>query len=142
VRRQAPQQATPGDSSRVEPGQGCGKTGTIGIGKTTVIRRVADKVNAERLRGFYTEKIRERGERRGFQLVSFDGTARVIAHVDFPKSRRVGKYGVDVRALDEATVPPAGSHSELARHQSPTSLTDRPQRCQRPSRPTCPRSRP
>jgi nucleoside-triphosphatase THEP1 len=26
----------------------------------------------------------------------------VIAHVDFPKIRRVGKYGVDVGAIDEA----------------------------------------
>src|SRR5687768_10866935 len=77
-------------------------TGTPGIGKTTVIRRVADHLDGEWLRGFYTEEIRERGERRGFRLVGFDGTAWVIAHVDFPKRRRVGKYGVDVEALDEA----------------------------------------
>ena len=32
-------------------------TGTPGIGKTTVIRRVADRVKAEGLRGFYTEEI-------------------------------------------------------------------------------------
>lgn len=77
-------------------------TGTPGIGKTTVIRRVADHLDAEGLRGFYTEEIRERGVRRGFRLVGFDGTARVIAHVDFPKRHRVGKYGVNVEALDEA----------------------------------------
>jgi nucleoside-triphosphatase THEP1 len=39
-------------------------TGTPGIGKTTVIRRVAEGVKAEGLRGFYTEEIRESGERR------------------------------------------------------------------------------
>jgi nucleoside-triphosphatase THEP1 len=33
----------------------------------------------------------------------FDGTERVIAHIDFPKMHRVGKYGVDVGAIDEAT---------------------------------------
>lgn len=77
-------------------------TGTPGIGKTTVIRRVADKIEAKGLRGFYTEEIREGGERRGFRLVGFDGTARIIAHVDFPKGHRVGRYGVDVQALDEA----------------------------------------
>jgi nucleoside-triphosphatase len=77
-------------------------TGTPGIGKTTVIRRLAERVKREGLRGFYTEEIRERGERRGFRLVAFDGQRRVIAHVDFPKGRRVGKYGVDVGALDEA----------------------------------------
>ena len=77
-------------------------TGTPGIGKTTVIRRVADRVDAEGLRGFYTEEIRERRERRGFRLVSFDGTKRIIANVDFPKRYRVGRYGVDVQALDGA----------------------------------------
>jgi NTPase len=35
-------------------------------------------------------------------LLEFDGTARVIAHADFPKVHRVGKYGVDVEAIDIA----------------------------------------
>jgi nucleoside-triphosphatase len=77
-------------------------TGAPGIGKTTVIRRTVDGLTDEGLRGFYTEEIREKGERRGFRLVSFDGTAHIIAHVDFPKSHRVGKYGVDVQTLDDA----------------------------------------
>jgi nucleoside-triphosphatase len=78
-------------------------TGVPGIGKTTVIRRVAERLKGRRLGGFYTEEIREGGERRGFRLVGFDRTERVIAHVDFSKARRVGKYGVDVGAIDEAT---------------------------------------
>jgi nucleoside-triphosphatase len=73
-----------------------------GIGKTTVIRRVADELGADGVRGFYTEEIREGGERVGFRLVGFEGTVHVIAHVDFLKRQRVGKYGVDVRALDSA----------------------------------------
>jgi nucleoside-triphosphatase len=76
-------------------------TGAPGVGKTTVIRRVAEGLAAHRLGGFYTEEIREDGERRGFRLMSFSGATRVIAHVDFPKHYRVGKYGVDVAALDE-----------------------------------------
>ncbi len=77
-------------------------TGAPGIGKTTVIRRVAQKLSRGGLRGFYTEEIREKGERRGFRLVSFDGRAQIIAHVDFPKRHRIGKYGVDVEAIDDA----------------------------------------
>jgi nucleoside-triphosphatase len=77
-------------------------TGTPGIGKTTVIRQTADKLGLRGLRGFYTEEIREDGERCGFRLVSFDGAAHIIAHVDFPKRHRVGKYGVNVPVLDEA----------------------------------------
>ena len=77
-------------------------TGVLGIGKTTVIRHVADRLKGRNLGGFYTEEIREHGVRRGFRLVGFDGIERVIAHVDFPKVHRVGKYGVDVRQIDEA----------------------------------------
>lgn len=74
-------------------------TGRPGVGKTTVIRRVADGSQEKRLRGFYTEEIREHGERQGFRLISFDGEDRVIAHVGFPKVHRVGKYGVDLTAI-------------------------------------------
>ncbi len=77
-------------------------TGAPGIGKTTVIRCVAAQLEVKRLRGFCTEEIRESGERRGFRLVSLEGKQCVIAHVDFSKNHRVGKYGVDVAALDDA----------------------------------------
>jgi nucleoside-triphosphatase len=77
-------------------------TGAPGVGKTTVIRRVAAQLEMRHLRGFYTEEIREGGERRGFRLRGFQGQERVIAHTAFPKSHRVGKYGVDVAAMDDA----------------------------------------
>ncbi len=71
-----------------------------GIGKTTIIKNVAERFKGRRLGGFYTEEIRAQGERRGFRLVTFTGQERVIAHVDFSRAYRVGKYGVDVAALD------------------------------------------
>jgi nucleoside-triphosphatase len=77
-------------------------TGAPGVGKTTVIGRVATLLETSQLRGFYTEEIREDGERRGFRLLGFQGQERVIAHTGFPKSHRIGKYGVDVAAMDEA----------------------------------------
>ena len=72
-------------------------TGTPGIGKTTVIRRAADRLKDKGLRGFYTEEIREKGERRGFRLVSFEGTTQTIAHVDFPKRHRVASTALTSR---------------------------------------------
>lgn len=77
-------------------------TGVPGIGKTTVVRRVAAALGGEGLRGFFTEEIREGGSRRGFRLVGFDGRERVIAHVAFSGGPRVGRYGVDVAAVDVA----------------------------------------
>lgn len=52
--------------------------------------------------GFYTEEIRHVGQRVGFRLITFDGGNEVMAHIDFPKARRVGRYGVDVEAIDRA----------------------------------------
>ncbi len=84
-------------------------TGAPGVGKTTVLRKVAAALGDARRCGFYTEELREQGVRRGFRLVSFDGTEGVIAHVDLASRQRVGKYGVDVAELDrlaQATLAP------------------------------------
>jgi len=75
-------------------------TGVPGVGKTTIIRKVAERLHHRRRGGFYTEEIRVRGERRGFRAVTFDGEARDMARIDFRGTRRVGKYGVDVSAVD------------------------------------------
>ncbi len=77
-------------------------TGRPGVGKTTVLRQVANALRGRPVRGFYTEEIRIAGERKGFRLVGFGGFNRIIAHIDFSKSVRVGKYGVDVAAIDVA----------------------------------------
>jgi nucleoside-triphosphatase len=74
-------------------------TGMPGVGKTTVIRRVAERLDGMRLSGFYTEELREAGERTGFRLVDFGGGALTFAHVGFG-APRVSRYGVDVAALD------------------------------------------
>jgi nucleoside-triphosphatase len=73
-----------------------------GAGKTTVIRRVAAELDPQTLSGFYTEEMRIGGERRGFRLVPFHGEPVIIAHVELAKTHRVGKYGVDVAAIDAA----------------------------------------
>lgn len=75
-------------------------TGRPGVGKSTVIRKVAEGLHRERLGGFYTEEVREHGRRRGFRAVTFGGRTQMIAHVDHPGPARVSRYGVDVAAVD------------------------------------------
>ncbi|MFH1679769.1 MAG: nucleoside-triphosphatase [Candidatus Eisenbacteria bacterium] len=75
-------------------------TGLPGVGKTTVIRRVAAALSGAKIRGFVTEEIRENERRVGFRLESFDGSRTVLSHVRFGSRRRVGRYGVDIEALD------------------------------------------
>ena len=77
-------------------------TGVPGVGKTTLLRRVAEQVPL-RLAGFTTEELRTRGERIGFRIVPFHGTGRIMAHVDLRSHARVGRYGVDIAAIDAVT---------------------------------------
>lgn len=76
-------------------------TGVPGIGKTTLIKRVAERVRDLRPVGFYTQDMRERGVRVGFEIAPLDGSSRwTLAHVDIQSPYRVGKYGVDIGELD------------------------------------------
>ena len=78
-------------------------TGRPGCGKTTLIKRVVNKL-ALPAGGFYTEEIRERGERVGFKMITLDGQEALLAHVDFETLQRVGKYGLDLSALETVGV--------------------------------------
>jgi nucleoside-triphosphatase len=84
-------------------------TGPPGVGKTTVIMRLAECLEDRDIAGFYTDEIREAGQRRGFRATTFAGDSTVLARVGLRSRHHVGRYGVDVAAL-EATVLP-----ELAR---------------------------
>ena len=80
-------------------------TGRPGIGKTTVLKAVAELLGG-RAGGFYTEEIRGPGGRKGFRLVTLDGQEATVAHVDLkgPGRPRVSRYGVDVKAVERVGV--------------------------------------
>ena len=75
-------------------------TGSPGIGKTTLVKRLFEKLAVLNPVGFYTEEIREGGIRRGFRLVSHDGREGILSHVDIRSPFKVGKYRVDVSGFD------------------------------------------
>ncbi len=80
-------------------------TGRPGVGKTTVIKAVAEALG-ERAGGFYTEEMRGPGGRKGFRLITLDGQEAVMAHVNLRGGGRpqVGRYGVDVAAMERVGV--------------------------------------
>ena len=78
-------------------------TGRPGCGKTTLIKRVLEEL-PQRFGGFFTEEIRDHGSRVGFKVVALEGDEAVFAHVDFTARERVGKYGLDLSALEAVGV--------------------------------------
>src|SRR6266498_2502921 len=78
-------------------------TGRPSCGKTTLIKRVVNDL-ARRAGGFYTEEIREGRTRAGFKIVTLDGEEAVFARVDLKTPEHVGKYALDLSALERIGV--------------------------------------
>jgi len=79
-------------------------TGRPGSGKTSLVKQVVARIPGQ-AGGFYTEEIRTGGVREGFRLVTLDGETAILAHIKIHSPHRVGKYGVDVEALERVGVP-------------------------------------
>jgi nucleoside-triphosphatase len=75
-------------------------TGLPGIGKTTLVRELSAKLKPLHPVGFYTEEIREAGQRKGFELVSLDGKKGLLSHKDMKSPYRVGQYKVDIEGFE------------------------------------------
>ncbi len=79
-------------------------TGIPGCGKTTLIKEILNKLKIE-AGGFFTQEIRERGERKGFKIITLDGKEGILAHQNINSKFRVSKYGVNLKDLEEIAVP-------------------------------------
>jgi len=81
-------------------------TGLPGVGKTTVVRKVLNLLPPNfKAGGFFTEEVREGGERVGFQIVTTDGKRAWLARKGLQSPHKVGKYGVDAKAIESVIVP-------------------------------------
>lgn len=89
-------------------------TGLPGVGKTTLVRKLSSRMKSHSPVGFYTEEIREKGERRGFELVSLRGERSILSHVSLHSPYRVGRYGVDLKAFESFL-------ARLSFHETPES---------------------
>jgi nucleoside-triphosphatase len=75
-------------------------TGLPGVGKTTLIKKLSEELKHLHPAGFYTEEIREAGQRKGFELISLDGKRGLLSHVEIRSPYRVGKYKVDIESFE------------------------------------------
>jgi len=76
-------------------------TGLPGVGKTTLIRKLYEALKDFHPVGFYTTEIREKGMRKGFELVNLEGRRGVLSHIDIKSRYRVGRYKVDVGGFED-----------------------------------------
>lgn len=70
-------------------------TGLPGVGKTTLVRKIVERMGPIRISGFYTAEVKAGGRRVGFELRGFQGGVRLLAHTAIGGPQRVGQYGVD-----------------------------------------------
>jgi len=80
-------------------------TGRPGIGKTTVLEKLAQKLS-HRAYGFITKEIRQGRKRVGFDIFSPENEfLGRLARRDFKSNYRVGAYGVDLESFEKAVLP-------------------------------------
>eukprot|EP00013_Stygamoeba_regulata_P021991 CAMPEP_0177659292 /NCGR_PEP_ID=MMETSP0447-20121125/17362_1 /TAXON_ID=0 /ORGANISM="Stygamoeba regulata, Strain BSH-02190019" /LENGTH=193 /DNA_ID=CAMNT_0019164147 /DNA_START=119 /DNA_END=701 /DNA_ORIENTATION=+ len=96
-------------------------TGPPGVGKTTALRSVFERLSANGVvvEGFFTQEDRPQGggSRVGFTLSTWDGAHQAqLAHANLTSPVQVGRYGVDVRNMDDFSkylVPPTSKEKRV-----------------------------
>jgi nucleoside-triphosphatase len=76
-------------------------TGKPGVGKTTLVQKIIDRMRSVNMAGFLTAEIRDSKSRLGFELQGLNGERRILAHVEINSRHRVGRYGVDTRGFED-----------------------------------------
>ena len=81
-------------------------TGKPGVGKTTVVKKVVQKLK-DKVIGFWTEDIRDKlNKRTGFKIVTTEGTEAILASKYlFETPYKVGSYYVDVETFEKIVIP-------------------------------------
>ncbi|MFA8434500.1 MAG: nucleoside-triphosphatase [Marinifilaceae bacterium] len=79
-------------------------TGAPSSGKTTIIKRVIDKLEVP-ANGFYTEEEKVEGRRVGFMMKTLDGQKAYLAHEDIKSVAQIRRYGVSITDIEGLAVP-------------------------------------
>jgi nucleoside-triphosphatase THEP1 len=88
-------------------------TGASGIGKSTLLRKLATKLQGWRLGGFVSEAILEGDQRVGWRIDSFDGDGGVVAHTSISREVSMGRFGVDMALFERMVADHLKTHNEI-----------------------------
>ena len=79
--------------------------GRPGVGKTALIKDLAQGLRGGPIDGFYTEELREHGQRLGYWLSSLDGRQALLAHREaIVSDHQVGPFRVNLGVMDQLGV--------------------------------------
>ena len=79
-------------------------TGDPQVGKTTIIKKALQEIRSKQIKtgGFYTNEIREKNIRIGFEVKTILLNKKdILAHVNFNSNYKVGKYGVNKNTFEK-----------------------------------------
>lgn len=81
-------------------------TGEPGVGKTTLVKKLIEKLG-DRAIGFWTEEVRdqETKKRTGFRIYTTEGKKKIFSSKFFTSKKLVGSYGVNVNYFEELALP-------------------------------------
>jgi len=85
-----------------------GITGMPSVGKTDTLLKIIKSLEQHGyvVEGMITEPIIEKKKRVGFYVTDWQTRQKeIFAHIDYEAKEKVGKYGVDITALDKIGVP-------------------------------------
>ena len=81
-------------------------TGVPGVGKTTLVQRVLDKLDGVHVSGFTSAELRGAHGRTGFKVVTLAGREGQLATTrPSTGGPRVGRYSVDLPAFERVALP-------------------------------------
>ena len=73
-------------------------------GKSTAIKKIVNMLGKDNCGGFYTEEIREDGERVGFRIRTLRGKTGILSHVNIKSIYRISRYGVDLETFERLCI--------------------------------------
>jgi nucleoside-triphosphatase len=80
-------------------------TGKSGVGKTTAIKHIIEKINDRYTSGFWSNEINEAGRRVGFSIETLSGKFGILAHVNLNIGPKVSRYRVNLDDIDSIIIP-------------------------------------
>lgn len=70
-------------------------------GKSTAIKKITKMLGVKNCGGFFTEEIREDGERVGFMIKTLSGKEGLLSHVNIESEYKISRYGVDLDTFEK-----------------------------------------